>query len=501
MSLKLGVARGAFSLGGTRIATNILNAGAIILLARLLTPEDFGIVAIASSVLSVVQSCTELSLGNALIHKDKVSKSHVDSAWTLALIRSLFLCALFVLFSWPLSIAYSNPDLVPVFIVSGVTGALAGIQNPMMALASKEMRFGPIALYQFSQKALSLLFAIVLALTLHSYWAIIAGNALGVLGAAIISYVVLPYRPSLSFAHTKEIWGFSGWLFVKQLCETLNWRVDQIIIGLFLPKAQLGIYAMADNLAVIPARETIHPVRQALFPGLANLNGDLNRMKGAFLRAQASIAMITAPLGIGLALVAEPAVKIALGNQWHASIPYVQIAAVLYSFGTLSVALQPVAMAMGRTRILFIQQLIALCIKLPLILGGLFFGGLLGAALGRCLSEFISMFIDFTVSKILLGLSLSKQFGAHGMTFLGILAMAAGVLLVEKTLALGEISPLAQLCADVIAGGACYLGSIVLAWLALGRPEGSVSELLGMAGRLGAWLRNRRVAKPVSRET
>ena len=492
MSLKAGVARGAFSLGGARIATNILNAGAIILLARLLTPEDFGIVAIASSVLSVVQSCTELSLGSALIQKDKVSKSHVDSAWTLALIRSLFLCAVFVVFSWPLSIAYSNPDLVPVFMVSGFTGAIAGMQNPMMALASKDMRFGPIALYQFSQKALSLLFAVVLALTLHSYWAIIAGNALGVLGAAIVSYLTVPYRPGLSFKYTKEIWGFSGWLFVKQLCETLNWRVDQIIIGLFLPKAQLGIYAMADNLAVIPARETIHPVRQALFPGLANLNGDIHRLKGAFLRAQASIAMITAPLGIGLALVAEPAVKIALGNQWLEAIPYVQIAALLYSFGTLSVALQPVAMALGRTRILFIQQLIALCIKLPLILGGLFLGGLLGAALGRCLSEFFSMLIEFTVSKILLGLSLGKQFAAHGMTFFGILAMAGGVLLVEKTLTLGEISPLAQLILDVLVGGGCYAGSIFVAWLALGRPDGAVTELVGMVGRMASMVRKRK---------
>lgn len=492
MSLKFGVARGAFSLGGTRIATNILNAGAIILLARLLTPEDFGIVAIASSVLSVVQSCTELSLGNALIQKDKVSKSHIDSAWTLALIRSLFLAGLFVLLSWPLSIAYANPDLVPVFIVSGLTGAIAGIQNPMMALVSKEMRFGPTALYQFSQKALSLVFAIALALTLHSYWAIIAGNALGVLGAAFISYLVLPYRPAISFKNTREIWGFSGWLFVKQLCETLNWRIDQIILGLFLPKAQLGIYAMADNLAVIPARETIHPVRQALFPGLANLTGDINRMTGAFLRAQASIAMITAPLGIGLALVAEPAVKIALGDQWLEAIPYVQIAAVLYSFGTFSVALQPVAMAMGRTRMLFIQQLIALCVKVPLLVGGLVLGGLLGAALGRALSEFISMLIEFIASKMLLGLSLGKQFAAHGVTALGIVAMAAGVLLLQKALALTELGALAELCLQVAAGGLCYCGAVLLAWLALGRPEGAVTELIGMAGRIASLLRRRK---------
>jgi O-antigen/teichoic acid export membrane protein len=489
MSLKLGMVRGVFSLGSARMAANLLGAVAIIVLARLLTPEDFGIVAIASSILTVVQSCTELSLSSALIQRTDVTRSHIDTAWTMSLLRSLALCLLFAGLAWPLSSLYSIPGLVPVLLISGLTGAVMGMQSPMIALVTKDMRFWPMAIFQLSQKFLSLGAAIVLALVLRSYWAIIAGNALGAIFASLLTYFLVPYRPRFSLAHVREIWSFSGWIFFKQLCETLNWRIDQLIMGALVPKAQLGVYAMADNLAVIPSRETIHPIRHALFPGLANLNGDPDRLKKASLRAQATLAMVTAPLGIGLALVAEPAVKVALGEQWTAAIPFVQISALLYTFGTFSIGLQPVAMALGRTRILFIQQTIVLILKVPALLVGFFFGGLIGAALGRCFCEFVSMFLEMLASKMLTGVSMTTQAISHATTFVGLIAMAVGVAAVHGLLATLHGGNLAQLAVEILAGGAIYVAAIATAWLVSGRPDGPVSEILQVAGRFAGPLR------------
>ncbi len=485
MSLKHGMVRGVFSLGGARMVGNLLGAVAIVVLARLLTPEDFGIVAIAGSILSIVQSCTELSLANALIQKEEVDRSHVDTAWTMALLRSVGLCLLFALMAWPIAIIYSVPELVPVLLISGFTGAVMGLQNPMIAVVTKDMRFWPMALFQLSQKFLSLAVAIILALMLHSYWAIIAGNAVGALAAALLTYFLVPYRPRFSLVHVREIWSFSGWIFFKQLCETLNWRIDQLILGALVPKAQLGVYAMADNLAVIPSRETVHPIRHALFPGLANLRGDPARLKRASLRAQATLAMVTAPLGIGLALVAEPAVKVALGDQWLEAIPYVQISALLYTFGTFSIGLQPVAMALGRTRILFIQQAIVLALKIPLIIVGFMLGGLFGAALGRCLSEFISMFLELIASRILTGISITTQAISHAITLFGLIAMAGCVYLAQTLIGAVHGSNLIQLGFEIVAGAIAYGVAVLAVWLAAGRPGGAVSELLQVAGRLG----------------
>lgn len=495
MSLRQGVIRGVFSLGGARILSNLLGAGSILILARLLTPEDFGIVAIATAVLTVVQSCTELSLNNALIQKDEVDRSHIDTAWTIAMIRAILIIVFFLVAAWPLSQLYGNSDMVPVFIVSGMTGALIGLQNPWIWLATKEMRFAPLALVQFSQKAIAVVLGIALAISLESFWAIIAANAFGALFAGLLSYMLIPYWPRLSLVRAAEIWAFSGWMFFNQLFETLNWRIDQLIIGMLVPKAQLGVYAVADNLAVIPTREAIQPIRHALFPGMANLSQDLLRLSRSHLLAQSAIAMLIAPLGVGLALVAEPAVAIALGEQWEAAVPFVQIGAVYYSLGTFSMGLQPVAMALARTKLLFVRQLIAVFIKIPFIVGGLLFGGLIGAALGRLISEFVTVLVEFIFLRHLLKLPVSHQFRQHALTICGLFAMIAGLLLIDGGLA-GANMPLAvELAVKVLFGALLYAGTLAVVWLATGRPSGPLTELMSVMARVAGKRRERRTAR------
>ena len=495
MSLKLGMVRGAFSLGGTRLALSVFAALALVILARLLTPVDFGIVAIASSILSIVQSFTELSLSNALIHREKVERSHIDTVWTMAVIRAGLIVAIFSGLAWPLAQLYAMPQLVPVFFVSGLTGAIVGLQNPHITLMTKQLRFGPMAAAQFVQRFLGLVVAIALAFAFRSYWAIIAGNLLGALLALVFTYVVAPYRPRFSLEHVGEIWSFSGWIFFKQLCETINWRVDQLIIGAIVPKAQLGIYAMADSLAVIPSRETVHPLRQTLFPGLANLNGDPARLRQASLRAQATLAMVVAPLGVGLAVVAEPAVRIVLGEKWMAAVPYVQIAALLYTFGTFSIALQPIAMALGKTRILFLQQAAVLLLKIPLLFVGLSYGGLIGAALARCFAEFVSMIVEMWATKMLTGVTIARQAWTHMLTVVALATMSLGVYFLHTSLKGTWSDATMQLALAVPAGAAIYVSTIAVLWLAAGRPDGPVSELLSVSARIIHAIRSRTTRK------
>ena len=474
MSLRLGVMRGALSLASGNMAANVLAAAALLILARLLTPEDFGIVAIATAILSVVQSCTELSLNNALIQKEKVDRSHIDTAWTMAVIRSLAICAIFALAAWPLALVYDNDELVLVFLVSGLGGAIMGLQNPKIWLQTKQMSFGPLVTAQFLRRALGLILAVVLALILRSYWAIILGTFIGALASTVISYFLVPYRPRPSLVHVREIWSFSGWMFLSQIFETLNWRIDQLIIGLAVPKGQLGIYAMADSVAVIPTRETMHPIRFALFPGLANISRDHDRLCQSHLRSQSTIAMLIAPLGLGLALVAEPAVELALGSQWTAATPYVQIFAIVYMMGVFSIGLHPVAMSLNRTRVLFFRQAIAFGIKLPAIVAGLMTGGMLGAAIGRLCSDIAAALIEIFFLKRLLGIPMLRQLSQHALTFVGLAAMSVAVLLVGELVPRGQTPLLLELLVKIATGALAYGGVIVGAWAGFGRPEGPV---------------------------
>ncbi|HKT86334.1 MAG TPA: lipopolysaccharide biosynthesis protein [Novosphingobium sp.] len=481
MNLKSSVIKGAFSLGGARLVVTLLNAAGILILARLLTPADFGIVAIATAVLTVAMSATEASIQPALIQCREPTREHLDTVWTLSLIRSFLIFAAMLACAWPLSRAYGDARLVPVLMVSGITGAFAEFYNPRLTMAMREMRFAPTVLFQIGQKSFGLILALVLAIVLKSYWAIIIGNAVGAVAASIGSHFLPRYRPRFSMTRFRDIWGFSGWMFVNQLCETLNWRFDQLVAGLGVTKAQLGFYSMADNLAVIPSRELTGAMRNALFAGLSCLSEQPKRLRASFMRAQSSAAMITAPAAVGLALTADPAVRLLLGEKWVASIPFVQILALTYAIDTFINVVRPLGMAMGQTKYLFLRQLAGLSIRIPLIIAGLISGGLAGAAIGRALGSLANVLISMLIVRRLLGLSVSRQVASHAETLWGLVAMSGVLMLTQLSFppTLKE-TPLLQLPLLITLAGLAYCGTIVAIWRLRGGHDGPVSEIAGI---------------------
>ena len=482
MNVKHGVIRGTVSLGGARALVSAFNAVGIVILARLLTPADFGIVAISTAVLGVTMALTEASLQPALVQCEAPTREHLDTVWTMALIRASIIFALFLIGAWPLSVIYGDPRLFQVLIVSGVTGAFMEFYNPRITLATRGLEFRALAAFQIAQKFGSLLTAIGLALVFRSFWAIVIGNAAGALVVSLCSYVMLPYRPRFTLARSGEIWGFSKWMFLSQLCDTLNWRFDQLAIGLTVTKAQLGFYSVADNLAVIPSRELSTPICSALFAGLTNLTGQREKLRSSFLRAQSAVAMVAVPAAVGLALVAEPAVRLLLGERWIASAVLVQILAITYGLDMFVVAVRPLGMAMGQTRLLFVRQLAGLCIRIPLILIGLFTAGMIGAALGRTIGNAINCLISFYMARQLLGISIREQCKRQAVTVAGVVAMAIVVLTLEaKFGALLAPSALLSVVAFGAAGAVTYCGTIFALWLAGIRPGGTLADLAGAA--------------------
>lgn len=478
MSLRLGIIRGSLSLAGARIAVSLGNAVGILILARILTPSDFGIVAISTALISVVMAITEASLQPALIQSRNPTSEHVDTVWSMSLIRAGLIFAIFLVSAWPLARLYGDERLVWVLIVSGVTGAFMEFYNPRITLATRSFEFRPLVSFQIYQKFGGLVIAIALALWFRSFWAIVVGNAVGTLVTSLASYLIVPYRPRWSLSRAGEIWGFSRWMFFNQLCETLNWRFDQLIIGLTVTRAQLGFYSVADSLAVIPSRELSAPICSAVFPGLANIAEKPEKLSNSFRRAQSAIAMLTVPAAVGLALVAEPAVTLLLGEKWLASTIFVQILSITYAFDMFIIVVRPLGMAMGETRLLFFRQLMGLGIRVPLIVLGLVFGGLIGAALGRAIGSAINCFISFFIADRLVGVSVGRQLRDHLATFTGTVMMAALLLFLQSEWqALLSTSPIIALGVLVPAGAATYCLVLYFLWQLGGRREGPITEI------------------------
>lgn len=483
MSTKHGVIRGAMSLSAVRIATSVLNAATLVILARLLTPQDFGVVAIAGSVLSIVLSVTQLSVAQALMQRAEATRQQIDSAWTIAFIRTGLISGFFLFGAWPLSILYRASDLIPVFIVTGLTGAVYCLANPLLSLATKDMRFGPQALYQFAHKILALLISIILAFALKSYWAILIGNLIGAATGSLLSYFLIPYRPRFTLKSSRDFLGFSSWMFFSQLCESINWRIDQLMLGMVLPTRQVGTYVMADNLAVIPSREALAPLREALFPGLATLNGNPQKLASSSMRAQSTIALIIAPFGIGLALVADPVIKVMLDEKWDGIVPYVQIFSVLYTLGSVVSLFPSAAMAVGNTQCIFRVQFRSLLFRVPAMIAGLLLGGLYGAALARLACEMFVVFLSLVQMKQLLGISIRAQIAAHEFTLKCLTAMCCTVFLARQFIDPLAFDPLLQACLLIIVGAGTYVAAAIALWMTSRKSDGPVVEIISLAGR------------------
>ncbi|MBK6706883.1 MAG: lipopolysaccharide biosynthesis protein [Sphingomonadales bacterium] len=485
MSLRKGVLRGAVSLGSARIAMSLLNAASLVILARILSPDDFGIVAIAMAVVSVIAAVTEASLHQSLVQCHKPKQDHIDTVWTMSCLRAGLIFAVIAIIAWPLSFAYGDERLVAVFLVAGVGGAFMEFYNPLLTMATREMRFGPLAAFQIGQKAAGLALAIGLAYALGNFWGIIIGNALGAILASLASYLITPYRPTFTLSRVQEIWGFSGWMSLNQICETINWRFDQLAIGFAVTKAELGYYSVADSIAVIPTRELSLPLRNALFPGLSRIAVQPAKLRETFLEAQSGVALVTAPAAIGLALLAEPTVNLLLGARWGQIVPLLQLLAITYVFDSFITVIRPLGMAMGTTKYLFLRQLAALFVRIPLILAGLALGGLVGAAAGRALSSLVNCLISFMLAKRLVSVGVWEQVRAHGITLTCLLAMSGAVMASNAAL-LPVIAdrPLLQLLALAPIGAFTYAGTAFVLWHLTGRRAGPVKELLKIGARV-----------------
>lgn len=483
--IKRRMARGAFWIAATRAFVNLAGFLSMLFLARLLAPADFGLVAIASTVSTIILAVSELSLSQALVYHRDLTDDHFHTAFSLNFLRGIVLAAVILLLAWPISRFYADERLVGAMVVIALTAVIGGALNPKLIVYSRELIFWQEFALGVSQKMVSFLVSVVVAIITQSYWALLAGMVASQLVNTALSYGLIRYRPRVRFSQTRELLSFSIWLTLGQAINTINWRFDHLVIGYFLGSTTLGYYTVGDNLAVLPTREATLPISQALFPSFAKLNGDLPRLRDAYQRAQGAFFIVGFPLGCGFGLVAEPFVQLAMGEKWHDIIIIVQLLSFIFASQTVIYALQPLGMAMGQTRELLQRDVANFVVRLPLIVIGLVSNGLLGIIWARCVGNLIAILISMAMVRKLLSLSILTQFQPLIRPACAVLAMAAGVYLVDVACGDGNgtLFLISKIAAMTASGAAIYLGALYGLWRLAGRPRSAEGDLVDLGTR------------------
>lgn len=478
--------KGAAWLTATRLLLNALGLLSTFILARLLSPSDFGIVAIATAILAISMSITDLSLGSALVQRHDLVEEHFHSVFTISLMRSLFIFSVIAVISYPLSILYHESRLFPVLIATGFISGLSGLASPKMVMLTRRLVFWQEFAVQGASRVLVFIGAVGCAVLLKNYWALIVGNLIGAVCSVILSYIIAPYLPRISFAKFRELFSFSFWLSLGDTVNTLNWKLDQLVLGYLVGKAQLGLYTVADNISGLPVRESTQPLTRTLFPAFSRIAHDPARLQVAYTRAQTLVCAIAIPVGFGFAVVADPVVRLFLGAKWLAAIPIIQILSATFAFQSLSSSLQPLAMATGATRLLFGRDVRTFLIRVPFIIGGFLLGGLLGVVIGRSISSFIGTTWNMALVSTLTGISVFRQFLDNARILIAASVMVVVAMLVQMTLSTAglHLPALLTIIAVVLCGAATYGSTLLVLWALAGRPKGPETEALDLATRL-----------------
>lgn len=478
-----------------RLGAKVVDFVALIVLAGLLTPADFGLVAMAMTVILLVEAVLDMPLTQSIVRAETPGAADYDTAFTLGLLRSGVLCAIVLGVAWPAAAFYGEPRLPLLLCALMLAPLLRGAQSPRLADYMRRYDMRPSFVNELAGKVCALAAVAILALATRSYWAIAAGTIITPMVMVALSYVWAPYRPRLDLGRWREFHDIVGWNSLTQLISALSWHIDRILLGRVLPLGALGGYTLSKDLIGIPFQAILYPVASPLLNAFARAS-DAEARRRTWIKSLNAAMFVMGPLLTGMAILSAPAIHTLLGSEWAQAAPYMSALAVTALPGAVTPLLSPLAIAAYRTRMVTIRTLAEFAIKLPLTILGVWHWGVWGAILAQAAATGAGAVYVLFGARSLTGAPVLGQILSMWRTLAGV-AVLAGVtlLLCPSVAAAGEgwrdRAVLGLLTGLTFAAGlAGHVATCLLLWRVSGRPAGVESLLLdalGVVVRKAGW--------------
>jgi len=367
-----------------------------VILARLLVPADFGLIALATSLIAMLEVVGAFGFDTALVQRADARREHFDTVWTLNVLFGLATGVVVVCLAWPTARLYRDPRLVSVMFVLGLRQALKGVGNVGIIAFRKDMTFEREFKYLFLERlTTTVVVTIPLAFVLRSYWALLVGSLAGTCIAVGLSYALHPYRPRPSLAAFGELMTFSKWLALTSLVEFLYSRMADLIVGRWAGSAALGSFTIARDLARVPSRELAASVHRAVFPGYVKLADDRALLRRGYLKVTSVLLLFIMPASIGLSILAEPIVLVLLGSKWRDAVPLIQVLSINGMLAVLLSTAHYANLAVGMSRSTSLVLAAHACLSIPLMLWWVPLYGTQGATFATLTASVVTAPLNF----------------------------------------------------------------------------------------------------------
>lgn len=445
-----------------------------VIMARLLLPSDYGIVAMAMLVVGLIQAMVDFGASTALLRKGEVSEDEINSAWSLSVIEGVVV-GLLLFAAAPFAAAYFNePRVQPVLWVLAVSVALACADNVGFVLAQKTFDFSRTYRLAVAGKIIGVLATVLSGLYFRDYRALVTGIAASYVLTMVLSYRMHPYRPRWSTSHMREIWSVTKWLMLSGMGGFVLRKSDELVAARLGGSGDFGRYNVGADLGTMPTGEIGPALLRAFLPVLSTIKDDVHRTNQAVVKAITAVNTITVPLGLGFAALATQATALVLGANWAEAAPFVAAFAVAGTLQIMAGPLNTLLILHGHTRVHSYQvwlEFVVFASAALLLVPGHFLMGLVWA---RMLGNVSGFTFALYSTRRLCGLRPAAVLAGLARPWVGGGLMYALVTSVTPHFQLAIV----DIVVGVVVGVSSYAVWAFLTWRLVGRPEGLESTVM-----------------------
>lgn len=445
-----------------------------LILARLLDPEVYGIVALVTVFTSILNVFIDSGMGSALIQKKDADDLDFSSVFYFNIVMCSVLYGIMFFAAPAIANFYNNEALIPVVRVVSLNLVISGVKNIQYSYVSKHMMFKKFFFSTLGGTIGAAVIGIAMAYMGCGVWAIIVQGLFNSTVDAIILWITVEWRPKwmFSFTRLKALLSFGWKLLTSNLLDSIYNNLRSIIIGKMYSTGDLSFYNKGKSFPQLVIENVNSSISSVLFPAMSNVSRNTTAVRSMTRRAMKTSIYVIAPLMMGLAFCSETFISLLLTDKWLPCVPYMRIFCVTYMFYPVHTANLSAIQAMGRSDLFLRLEVIKKIIGLALMFVTVFIS-VEAMAYSLLVSTIISTFINAFPNKYLLGYSWSEQM-KDILPNIGLaVVMGIPVLLVQR-LALPLI---VTLMLQILVGGITYIGLSALLKVEM------FEYFLNMAGR------------------
>lgn len=460
------------------LLTQVVMWAVTIIIIRILSPEDYGLMAMCMVLIGFAMIVNELGLGSALVQKSELSEEEIRAAHGFVIALNIFLYSIFFISAGLIASFFEEPLLEPMIRVIALLFPVLGLEVVPLALLERELNFKRKASVYLLANVSGVLVSLIFALLGAGVWSLIFGNLWAAVAKAVginvsVRRLILP---TMKIAAVKPMLGFGGIVASERVLWYVYSQADVLLIGKVLGKEQLGYYYVALNLASLIYHKTGGLMYEVSLPTFANAQTDIEKVGRFFARATRLVSYLVFPLMFGLAAISPDAVPFLLGEKWIDAVPLVLVLCLSMPARILANLFPPALQGIGQPKQSLLNLAVAVLVMVPAITVAVMYSTQAVALVWLAVYPIV-LTIMFSQSHIMLGTKWNKAAVAVMPPLLASIVMFLSVYYLGQYLMTSGLSINARLSLTIVFGAVVYL---ILSLLGLRRH---LSELIDMARR------------------